>query len=70
VLKAENRDTKEIVAIKKMKKRYKNWEECVSLKEVKSLRRTNHPNIVKLKEVLQAKDELMLVFEFVDLNLY
>jgi len=37
---------------------------------VKSLRRTNHPNIVKLKEVLQVKDELMLVFEFVDLNLY
>jgi len=70
VYKAENKETGEIVAIKKMKRKYKNWDECMALREVKSLRKMNHPNLVKLKEVLQVKDELMLVFEYVDLNIY
>ncbi|KAL4468776.1 hypothetical protein ABPG74_005279 [Tetrahymena malaccensis] len=70
VFKAINKENGEIVAIKKMKRKYRNWDECMSLREVKSLRKMNHPNLVKLKEVLQIKDELMLVFEYVDLNLY
>lgn len=53
-----------------MKRKYRSWDECMSLREVKSLRKMNHPNLVKLKEVLQVKDELMLVFEYVDLNLF
>lgn len=35
VLKAVNRQTGEVVAIKKMKKKFYTWEECMSLREVK-----------------------------------
>ena len=34
-----------------MKKKFYSWEECMALREVKSLRKLNHPNVVKLKEV-------------------
>ncbi|CAN7002072.1 unnamed protein product [Brassica oleracea var. botrytis] len=53
VWRAVNKQTGEFVAIKKMKKKYYSWEECVNLREVKSLSRMNHPNIVKLKEVIR-----------------
>lgn len=78
------------VAIKKMKKKYFSWDECVNLREVKvyeftfllwlaatctslsdfefvlwqSLRKMNHPNIVKLKEVIRENDILYFVFEY------
>eukprot|EP01133_Synstelium_polycarpum_P007447 gene7447-8713_t len=52
VLKAVNRSTLEVVAIKRMKKQYKSWEECMQLSEITVLQRLNHPNIVKLKEAL------------------
>ena len=49
VSKAENKETKEIVAIKKLKKKYSTWDECLQLSEVKALRKLIHPNIIKLK---------------------
>ncbi|KAH0850432.1 hypothetical protein HID58_095530, partial [Brassica napus] len=58
------------VAIKKMKKKYYSWDECINLREVKSLRRMDHPNIVKLKEVIREHDILYFVFEYMDYNLY
>ncbi|KAM1724964.1 hypothetical protein ACFX11_023353 [Malus domestica] len=70
VWQAINKQTGEVVAIKKMKKSYFSWEECVSLREVKSLRRMNHPNIVKLKEVIRENDMLYFVFEYMEFNLY
>ncbi|BBH02746.1 Protein kinase superfamily protein [Prunus dulcis] len=70
VWRAINKQTGEVVAIKKMKKRYYSWEECVSLREVKSLRRMNHLNIVKLKEVIRESDILYFVFEYMEYNLY
>mmetsp|Transcript_14832 Transcript_14832/g.19568 ORF Transcript_14832/g.19568 Transcript_14832/m.19568 type:complete len:413 (+) Transcript_14832:205-1443(+) len=70
VLKAINRQTGEVVAIKKMKKKFYTWEECMQLREVKSLKKLNHPNIVKLKEVIRENDELFFVFEYLDGNLY
>jgi len=60
----------DLVAIKTMKKKYYSWEECLSLREVKSLKKMNHPNIVKLKEVLREKDYLYFVFEYMKENLY
>ena len=51
VTKAVNRTSGEIVAIKRMKKKFYSWEECMQLREVQSLRKMSHPNIVKLKEV-------------------
>jgi protein kinase len=70
VLKAVNRQSGEVTAIKKMKKKFYSWEECMQLREVKSLKKLNHPNIVKLKEVIRENDELFFVFEFMEGNLY
>lgn len=70
VLKAQNKSSGEWVAIKKLKKKYYSWEECMQLREVKSLRKLVHPNIVKLKEVIRENDELHMVFEFMEANLY
>ena len=70
VTKAVNRSTGEVVAIKKMKQKFFSWDECLALREIKSLRKLSHQNIVKLKEVIRVNDELHLVFEYLDQNLY
>ncbi|XP_016550434.1 cyclin-dependent kinase F-4-like [Capsicum annuum] len=70
VWRALNKQTGEVVAIKKMKKKYYSWEECINLREVKSLRKMSHPNIVKLKEVIRENDILYFVFEYMECNLY
>ncbi|KAI5656449.1 hypothetical protein M9H77_25242 [Catharanthus roseus] len=70
VWRALNKQTGEVVAIKQMKKKYYSWEECINLREVKSLRKMNHPNIVKLKEVIREHDILYFVFEYMECNLY
>ncbi|XP_058103855.1 cyclin-dependent kinase F-4-like isoform X2 [Magnolia sinica] len=70
VWRAVNKLTGEVVAIKKMKRKYYSWEECMNLREVKSLRKMAHPNIVKLKEVIRENDVLYFVFEYMEFNLY
>lgn len=70
VWKAINRQTNEIVAIKKMKRKFYSWQECMNLREVKSLRKLNHPSIIKLKEVIRQSDYLYFVFEYMEYNLY
>jgi len=70
VHKGVNRVTGEVVAIKQMKKKFYSWEECMALREVRSLRKLSHPNIVKLKEVIRENDELYFVFEYMEKNLY
>lgn len=70
VCKAINKETGEFVAIKKMKKEFATWDEAMNLRELKSLRKLHHPNVVKLNEVVRLKDCLYFVFEFVDSNLW
>ncbi|KAL0217098.1 hypothetical protein RCL1_007581 [Eukaryota sp. TZLM3-RCL] len=70
VLKAINVDNGEVTAIKHMKAKFSSWADCVNLKEVRSLRKLSHTNIIKLKEVIHQNDELFLVFEYMDCNLY
>ncbi|NP_001131181.1 putative protein kinase superfamily protein isoform X1 [Zea mays] len=70
VWRAMNKQNGEVVAVKKMKKKYYSFEECMSLREVKSLRRMNHPNIVKLKEVIRENDILYFIMEYMECNLY
>ena len=53
-----------------MKRKFYSWQECMNLREVKSLRKLNHPNVVKLKEVIRENDELFFVFEHLECNLY
>ncbi|KAG0476793.1 hypothetical protein HPP92_013634 [Vanilla planifolia] len=63
VYKAVNLENSEIVAIKRMKRKFHYWEECMNLREVKLLQKLNHPNIIKLKEIVKENSELFLIFE-------
>ncbi|KAL0271025.1 UNVERIFIED_CONTAM: hypothetical protein PYX00_008270 [Menopon gallinae] len=63
-------DTGEKVAIKKMKRKYYSWDEAMNLREVKSLKKLSHANVVKLKEVIRENDTLYFVFEYMQANLY
>ena len=42
----------------------------MALREIKSLRKLNQCNIVKLKEVIRVNDDLYFVFEFMEQNVY
>ena len=53
-----------------MKKKFYSWEECMALAEIKSLRKLNHTQIVKLKEVIRVNDDLYFVFEYMEKNIY
>ncbi|CAJ0930188.1 unnamed protein product, partial [Mesorhabditis belari] len=70
VLLAKKIDTGDKVAIKRMKKKFYSWEEAMALREVKSLKKLSHPNIIKLREVIRENDILYFVFEFMQENLY
>ncbi|KAF5806247.1 putative protein-serine/threonine kinase CMGC-RCK family [Helianthus annuus] len=71
VWKAMNKQTGEVVAIKKLLEEYHTAEECMNLIEVKSLiKMANHPNIVKLKEVIRENNTLFLIFECMECDLY
>jgi len=70
VLKCRNRETGEIVAVKKFKE--SDDDEIVrktTLREVKVLRSLRQDNIVNLKEAFRRKQKLYLVFEYVEKNL-
>jgi|EP00669_Euglena_mutabilis_P011832 protein kinase len=70
VCRAQHVQTGEVVAIKKMKQKFYSWEECLQLREIMSLRKLNHANIIKLREVIRENNELFFVFEFMDGNVY
>jgi MAK-like kinase len=42
----------------------------MSLREIKSLQKLRHPNIVRLKEVIREDNNLYMIFEFMNENLY
>nr|XP_019953739.1 PREDICTED: serine/threonine-protein kinase ICK isoform X1 [Paralichthys olivaceus]XP_019953747.1 PREDICTED: serine/threonine-protein kinase ICK isoform X1 [Paralichthys olivaceus] len=60
----------ELVAIKRMKRKFYSWDECMNLREVKSLKKLNHANVIKLKEVIRENDHLYFIFEYMKENLY
>ena len=62
---ATNVESREKVAIKAMKRKYHSWDEVMDLREVKSLKKLHHPNVVKLKEVIRENSRLYFVFEYV-----
>lgn len=53
-----------------MKQKYSLWEDCKKLPELKSLKKFNHRNIIKLKEVVLVKEDLSFVFEFIEKNVF
>ena len=80
VYKAKEKTTNELVAIKILKKKYKKWEDCLELRECKSLQKLSDDslsnekglnNIVKLKRIIFIKKtcSLNLVFEYMKQDL-
>ena len=66
-----NKETKQKVAVKKLKQKSNSFEECLSQIEVKILEKLNHENIVKLYEVLRdVEGQVNYIFEYCDCNLY
>ncbi|KAK9144728.1 hypothetical protein Sjap_004631 [Stephania japonica] len=72
VWKAINKQSGDFVAIKELKDDFNcfSWKECLDLREVKALRALNdHPNIVKLKQLIMEDNILYLVMECMDMTL-
>ncbi len=80
VYKAKEKSTGDLVAIKVLKKKYKKWEDCLELRECRSLQKlheeslANKPgeeNIIKLKQIIFIKKTgtLNLVFEYMETDL-
>ena len=80
VFKAKEKSTNELVAIKILKKKYKKWEDCLELRECKSLQKLSDEslsnqkginNIVKLKRIIFIKKtgSFHLVFEYMKQDL-
>uniref|UniRef100_A0A8C5MIQ7 cyclin-dependent kinase n=1 Tax=Leptobrachium leishanense TaxID=445787 RepID=A0A8C5MIQ7_9ANUR len=70
VYKARNRETGEVVALKKI--RLDTETEGVpstAIREISLLKELNHPNIVKLLDVIHTENKLYLVFEFLNQDL-
>ena len=72
VFKATLKETGAVVAIKQIKKKMKSFEESISLREIQSLSKLSHPNIVSMREMMFENDgSLYFVFEFMpDGSLY
>ncbi|KAK9120870.1 hypothetical protein Syun_018487 [Stephania yunnanensis] len=65
VWKAVDKQTGDVVAIKELKKfKCCSWKQCLILREVKALRGLDHPNIVKLKQLIVENNKLYLVMEY------
>ncbi|TQE02956.1 hypothetical protein C1H46_011443 [Malus baccata] len=69
VFAALHKQTGELVAIKKLNQRCSSLQQCLSLPEVQSLSKLNHPNIVQLKEVIVQHSSAYFVFEYMQSSL-
>jgi serine/threonine protein kinase len=69
VLKCVNKETNEVVAIKRLKEKM-NWDKATNLREVKALKKlNNHDNVIKIKEMTLKQEVLSIVYECCDANL-
>lgn len=70
VFKAKNRETGELVALKRI--RLESEDEgvpCTAIREISLLKELKHPNIVRLYDVIHTEKKLTLVFEYLDQDL-
>nr|CDS29992.1 cyclin dependent kinase 1 [Hymenolepis microstoma] len=67
VFKCRNRQTDEIVAIKKFTESEEDPViQRIAMREIKTLKQLKHPNLINLIEVFKRKKRLHLVFQYVD----
>ena len=70
VYKAQNLETGEFVAIKKIRlEKEDDGVPSTAIREISLLKNLNHPNVVELKEVLFSQEQLYLVFEYLEYDL-
>ena len=70
VYKARDRQTEEIVALKRIRLEVEDEGiPSTALREISLLRELSHENVVELKDCVQADGKLYLVFEFLDKDL-
>ena len=69
VYRAIDKETNNTVAIKLMKHKFSTWKECLELWELKTLRKLSHPSIIKLKQVVRLKEQVFLIFEYMEQSL-
>ncbi|KAK9144581.1 hypothetical protein Sjap_004484 [Stephania japonica] len=72
VQKAVDNHTGDIVAIKELKDLdfdCTSWKACLNIREVKALRDLDHPNIIRLKQIIMENYILYLVMECMDMTL-
>lgn len=62
---AIHKDSGRRVAIKRMRRPFSSWEECLKLREVQILQNVRHPGIVELLEAFRENERLHLVFDYV-----
>lgn len=70
VYKSRNKETQELVALKKIK--LENEDEGIpstAIREISILKQLKHPNIVNLKELVHGEKKLYLIFEYLDHDL-
>lgn len=72
VWKATNSQSTEhmIVAIKQLKEPQADWKQCMKSPEIQALMQLQHPNIVKLLEVNKENNQVYMVFEYLQRNVY
>jgi len=70
VYKAQNLQTGEYVAIKKIRlEKEEDGVPSTAIREISLLKNLKHPNVVELKEVLFSQEQLYLVFEYLEFDL-
>ena len=69
VYKCKNKETNEIVAIKKFKETEDDLVKKTIKRELKVLKILKHENIVEFKEAIKQKNNIYIVFEYVEKNL-
>uniref|UniRef100_A0A061R8C0 cyclin-dependent kinase n=1 Tax=Tetraselmis sp. GSL018 TaxID=582737 RepID=A0A061R8C0_9CHLO len=70
VYKAKNRQTGNIIALKKiLLEQEDEGVPSTAIREISLLKELNHVNVVRLEDVVHTEDRIYLVFEFLDLDL-
>lgn len=65
-----NEKTGEVIALKKIKlETQSEGVPSTTIREISVLREIDHPNVVKLKDVIMCPNKMYLVFEFLEQDL-